>query len=252
MRGDIATALALLQEQYDGGADPGAGAARARRIRPSRHAAEARAGRRRAPRRSTEEERRRGAAAAQTLSVSGADPRLADSDEGRRRAARLAAAARQRRHGAGAPDLCRRPAVAGGGAAQLGFGQPRRRRRAARSRRRRSGQPPRSRRPRAALPARRGAQPSPRRGREAARAGRRNIADFATLVALAGEKRDIQLKIALERDVRLVRFEQGRIEFALAPGGSTRLPQQLMQQLQDWTGTRWMVALAPSGGRADA
>jgi DNA polymerase-3 subunit gamma/tau len=48
--------------------------------------------------------------------------------------------------------------------------------------------------------------------------------------------------------VRLVRFEQGRIEFELAPGGSTRLPQQLMQKLQDWTGSRWLVALAPTGG----
>jgi DNA polymerase-3 subunit gamma/tau len=73
------------------------------------------------------------------------------------------------------------------------------------------------------------------------------IADFRALVALAGEKRDIQLKIALETEVRLVRFEQGRIEFELAPGGSTRLPQLLMQKLQDWTGTRWLVALAAGG-----
>lgn len=45
-----------------------------------------------------------------------------------------------------------------------------------------------------------------------------------------------------------MRFEQGQIEFELAPGGSTRLPQLLMQKLQDWTGMRWLVALAPSGG----
>ncbi len=50
---------------------------------------------------------------------------------------------------------------------------------------------------------------------------------FAELVALAGTQRDIQLKTALERDVRLVRFEQGVLEFSLAPrrfaasGGAT-------------------------------
>ncbi|HEY8138771.1 MAG TPA: DNA polymerase III subunit gamma/tau, partial [Methylocystis sp.] len=45
------------------------------------------------------------------------------------------------------------------------------------------------------------------------------IADFPALVALADEKRDMLLKIALEREVRLVRFEPGRLEFELAPGG---------------------------------
>ena len=68
------------------------------------------------------------------------------------------------------------------------------------------------------------------------------------LIALAAEKRDIQLKGALERDVHLVRFEDGSIEFSLAPGASQALPQQLMRKLQDWTGTRWMVTLSRDPG----
>ncbi|ACB93912.1 DNA polymerase III subunit gamma/tau [Beijerinckia indica] len=78
------------------------------------------------------------------------------------------------------------------------------------------------------------------------------LQSFGALVALAGEKRDIQLKTALERDVRLVRFEEGTIEFALAPGASPQLAQTLMRRLQEWTGTRWMVAIASetSGGAA--
>ena len=72
--------------------------------------------------------------------------------------------------------------------------------------------------------------------------------NFADLVALAGEKRDIQLKTALERDVQLVRFEQGSIEFSLAPGGSAQLAQTLMRKLQEWTGQRWMVALSTAAG----
>ena len=71
---------------------------------------------------------------------------------------------------------------------------------------------------------------------------------FAELVALAGAQRDIQIKTALERDVRLVRFEQGRLEFSLAPGGSHGLPAQLTRKLQDWTNQRWMVALSTAPG----
>jgi DNA polymerase-3 subunit gamma/tau len=75
------------------------------------------------------------------------------------------------------------------------------------------------------------------------------IADFPGLIALADEKRDMLLKIALEREVRLVRFEPGRLEFELAPGGSPQLAQTLMQRLQSWTGERWMVSLVSSGGQ---
>jgi DNA polymerase III subunit gamma/tau len=73
---------------------------------------------------------------------------------------------------------------------------------------------------------------------------------FAELVALAGARRDIQTKTALERDVRLVRFEQGVLEFSLAPGGSPQLPAILSRKLQDWTGQRWMVALSSAPGEA--
>jgi DNA polymerase-3 subunit gamma/tau len=75
------------------------------------------------------------------------------------------------------------------------------------------------------------------------------ITDFPALVALAHEKRDMLLKIALEREVRLVRFEPGRLEFELAPRGSPQLAQNLTQRLQSWTGERWMVSLVKSGGQ---
>lgn len=68
------------------------------------------------------------------------------------------------------------------------------------------------------------------------------------IVALAAEKRDIGLKSALERDVHLVRFDEGAIEFSLAPGASQSLPQMLMRKLQEWTGQRWVVALSRDPG----
>ncbi len=68
------------------------------------------------------------------------------------------------------------------------------------------------------------------------------------VVALAAEKRDIQLKTALERDVHLVRFDEGSIEFSLAPDASQALPQALMRKLRDWTGQHWVVALSRDPG----
>jgi DNA polymerase-3 subunit gamma/tau len=73
---------------------------------------------------------------------------------------------------------------------------------------------------------------------------------FEDVVALAGERRDIVLKTALERDVRVVRFEDGHLEFSLAEGGSRSLPNDLSRALNDWTGRRWAVVLSSKPGEA--
>ncbi len=69
------------------------------------------------------------------------------------------------------------------------------------------------------------------------------LARFDDVVALARSKRDIQLVQALERDVRLARFEQGSIAFTLVEGAEPGLAQTLSRRLQEWTGERWIVAL---------
>jgi len=74
------------------------------------------------------------------------------------------------------------------------------------------------------------------------------LAAFEDLVALAGQKRDPLLKRALERDVRLVRFEPGRIELAIAPGGARTVVQDLTRRLQEWTGERWMIVVSNEPG----
>jgi len=76
------------------------------------------------------------------------------------------------------------------------------------------------------------------------------LARFEDVVALAGEKRDINLKVALERDVRLVRFEDGTIEFNTSEGASRALASDLSRRLQEWTGRRWMVAVSSEEGAA--
>ena len=74
------------------------------------------------------------------------------------------------------------------------------------------------------------------------------FASLADVIAQAQAARDIKLKIALENDVRLVRFEPGRIEFSLVEGASSDVAALLMRRLQEWTGTRWMVAVASTRG----
>ncbi|MGD1017411.1 MAG: DNA polymerase III subunit gamma/tau, partial [Roseiarcus sp.] len=53
------------------------------------------------------------------------------------------------------------------------------------------------------------------------------LARFEDVVALARSKRDIQLCQALASDVRLARFEPGRIEFSLTEGASSAIVQAL-------------------------
>jgi DNA polymerase-3 subunit gamma/tau len=83
---------------------------------------------------------------------------------------------------------------------------------------------------------------------QAVAAPQATLSRFEDVVALAGRHRDIQLKAALERDVRLVRFEQGQIEFSAAPGASPNLAHILMTRLQEWTGSRWLVAVSSAPG----
>jgi DNA polymerase-3 subunit gamma/tau len=69
------------------------------------------------------------------------------------------------------------------------------------------------------------------------------LARFEDVVALARARRDIQLQAALESEVRLARFEPGSIAFSLVAGASPQIAQTLSRRLLEWTGERWMVAL---------
>ena len=74
------------------------------------------------------------------------------------------------------------------------------------------------------------------------------ISSFEAVVALAAEKRDIGMKIALERDVRLVRCEDGQLEIALEPSAAKTLVHDLQRKLGEWTGRRWIVVVSKEQG----
>jgi DNA polymerase-3 subunit gamma/tau len=75
------------------------------------------------------------------------------------------------------------------------------------------------------------------------------LTTFPQLVALAGEKRDILTKQALESDMRLVRFEDGRLEVALERNAARGLVNDLSRKLESWTGRRWTVIVSNEAGQ---
>jgi DNA polymerase III subunit gamma/tau len=77
----------------------------------------------------------------------------------------------------------------------------------------------------------------------------RRIASFPELVALAGERRDLLTKAALEADVRLVRIEDGRLEVALERSAARTLINDLSRKLEQWTGRRWTVIVSNEAGQ---
>jgi DNA polymerase III subunit gamma/tau len=74
------------------------------------------------------------------------------------------------------------------------------------------------------------------------------IGSFEALIALVQEKRDISMKMALERDVRLVRCEDGQLEIALEGSAPKTLVHDLQRKLTAWTGKRWMVVVSQEQG----
>ena len=67
---------------------------------------------------------------------------------------------------------------------------------------------------------------------------------YAELVALAGERRDLLVKHALEASLSPIGFAEGRIEVALTPGADPAIIQTLSARLKLWTGRNWMVTVS--------
>jgi DNA polymerase-3 subunit gamma/tau len=85
---------------------------------------------------------------------------------------------------------------------------------------------------------------------EAKAAPARRISSFPELVALAGDKRDLMMKSALESDVRLVRIEDGRLEIALERHAQRTLVNELSRKLEQWTNRRWTVVVSNEAGQS--
>lgn len=75
-----------------------------------------------------------------------------------------------------------------------------------------------------------------------------SLRSFEDVLALIDKKRDITLKLDVERFVRPISFRPGAIEYEPAPGCPNNLAQRLVGRLKEWTGERWLIAAQGGGG----
>jgi DNA polymerase-3 subunit gamma/tau len=71
---------------------------------------------------------------------------------------------------------------------------------------------------------------------------------FEDVVRLIDERRDIALRLDVEKYVRPISFRSGAITFEAVPGAPVNLAQRLVSRLKEWTGQPWLVAAEGGGG----
>jgi len=75
------------------------------------------------------------------------------------------------------------------------------------------------------------------------------IQSFQDLINLTNNQKEVELKFDLERNVRLVKFEQGKIDISFNEDLSKDFIKNLSQKLNDWTGKRWIITLSKEEGQ---
>ena len=85
---------------------------------------------------------------------------------------------------------------------------------------------------------------------EASGAARPDPRSFAEVVALAGARRDMRLKVHLEEHISIVKFDAtaGSIDLFLLPGAPPQIANELREKLNTWTQRRWVVVLSKAAG----
>jgi DNA polymerase-3 subunit gamma/tau len=74
------------------------------------------------------------------------------------------------------------------------------------------------------------------------------IHSFQDLVDLTNKHKEIELKFDLERNVRLVKFDQGKIDISFNESLSKDFIKNLSLKLNEWTGKRWIITLSKAEG----
>ncbi len=76
-----------------------------------------------------------------------------------------------------------------------------------------------------------------------------NLKNLHDCVALASEKRDVPMKVAIQRQMRLVKFEPGKIEIQPTEDAPPDIAGEFGRKLTEWTGQRWFVVVSRTQGR---
>ena len=81
----------------------------------------------------------------------------------------------------------------------------------------------------------------------------RNLAiinSFEKLVEITNINKEIELKFDLERNVRVVKFENGKIDISFNEKLSKNFVRSLTEKLKLWTGERWIISLSKEVGKS--
>ena len=75
-----------------------------------------------------------------------------------------------------------------------------------------------------------------------------NIRSYKDLIFVAGKEKDAELKFDLERNVKLVKFEYGKIDINFNEKLNKNFIKKLSQSLLKWTNKRWIITLSKDDG----
>ena len=77
----------------------------------------------------------------------------------------------------------------------------------------------------------------------------KNISSFEDLIKLASEKKEVELKYDLERNVNLIKFSVGKIDISFNENLSKNFVRNLSEKLHEWTEKRWVITLTKKIGQ---
>jgi len=76
----------------------------------------------------------------------------------------------------------------------------------------------------------------------------KKISSFEELILLSSQKREIQLKYDLEKNVNLIKFSEGKIDISFNENLDKNFVRNLSAKLFEWTGKRWVITLTKKVG----
>ena len=76
-----------------------------------------------------------------------------------------------------------------------------------------------------------------------------NISSFEDLINLSSKKKEIELKYDLERNVKLIKFSEGKIDIEFNENLGKNFVRNLSERLLGWTGRRWVISLTKEKGQ---
>ena len=77
----------------------------------------------------------------------------------------------------------------------------------------------------------------------------KNISSFEDLIKLASEKKEVELKYDLERNVNLIKFSVGKIDISFNENLGKNFVRNLSEKLHEWTEKRWVITLTKKIGQ---